>query len=330
MNLLRIIILVDGNNKIGMGHVYRSLNLVKNLRKLGHKIIFLTKEPITKKIISKTYVCKLTRNLNNNETKKFLTKFAPDIAILDKLNETKTNLQTLRQFCSIIAIDYTGKHKELISYGINILYPKSGISKTSYSDLNFAILNEKFIQTKKKIIKKKVQSILVLQGGADTYCFTPKIINAIYELDSKIQISVVLGPSFKCWPKLNQVLKKIPKPIHVYHNAKNMAPIMKKADLAVTAAGNTLLELAHLGIPSLIVCAEKFEIETAKLLEQNGFGINIGFGGNLTSRKLHFHLIRIIRDYNLRKKMNRIGPKLVDGKGASRIDEIIQTQIIGN
>ena len=327
---LKILILSDGNHKIGMGHVYRSLNLVKKLGKLGHKIIFLTKEPITKKIISQIYVCKLTRNLNNNETKKFLTKFAPDIAILDKLKESKTNLQTLRRFCPIIAIDYTGKHKELISYGINILYPKSGTSKTSHSNLNFAVLNEKFRQNKKIIIKKEVQSILVLQGGADTYCFIPKIINAIYELDSKIQISVVLGPSFKCWPKLNQVLKKIPKSIHVYHDVENMVPIMKKADLAVTAAGNTLLELAYLGIPSLIVCAEKFEIETAKLLEQNGFGINAGFGGNLTSRKLHSHLIHIIRDYNLRKKMNRTGPKLVDGKGISRIVEIIQTQIIDN
>lgn len=321
---MRIVILADGNNKIGMGHVYRTLDLSKELKNSGHSIAFLTKESIAKKIISKTDHCKLIPKLKAHQTKKFLEQFAPEIIILDKLNETKNTLTNLQKFCPIIAIDYTGKHKDLINYGINILYPKSGITKNSYSSLDYAILDEKFKRNKKKKIKKEIKFILVLQGGADTYCFTPKILEAVSGLDGDFKISVVLGPLFECWSKLNQVLKQIKKPIQIYHNVKNMSSLMQKADFAITAGGNTLLELAYLGIPSLVICGEKFEVETANLLEKNGFGINAGFGGNLSNSKIRSHLKKIINDYPLRKKMNKMGPKLVDGNGNSRIAKIIQ------
>lgn len=327
---MQIIIVADGNNKIGMGHVYRALNLSSVLKKNGHKIIFLTKEPFTKRAMSKTNECKLIQKLSNNQIQKFLKKKSPDIIIIDKLNETKKNLITFKKFCPIIGIDYTGKYKELFDYGINILYPKSGISKKSFSSLDFAIFNEKFKQIKKKKIRKEVRSILILQGGADTHCFTPKIIKAVYGLENNFKISVVLGPSFRCWSRLNHALKKMGKPVKIYHNVKNMPFLMQKYDFAITAAGNTLLELAYLGIPSVVICAERFEVETAKLLESKGFGINIGFGGNLSSSKIRHKLTDMITDYNLRKKMNRIGPTLVDGKGTSRIVKIINREIINN
>lgn len=34
----------------------------------------------------------------------------------------------------------------------------------------------------------------------------------------------------------------------------------------------TGLELAYIGIPTIFITAEKFELETAKLLEKHGFG----------------------------------------------------------
>jgi len=36
----QIIIKTDGNNTIGLGHVYRSLNLAKELKKKNIKVIF--------------------------------------------------------------------------------------------------------------------------------------------------------------------------------------------------------------------------------------------------------------------------------------------------
>jgi len=324
---MKIIIFADGNNKIGMGHVYRSLILGKKLQKNGHKITYLTKEKFTKKMISKTSHCRLYQKLTEPKTKLFLKKLSPDVAILDKLSETKTNLTNIRKLCPIFTIDYTGKNKNLINFGVNILYPDSGLDVNSYSGINYAILNKKFEKIKKIRISKHVNSILILQGGADTHCFIPKILKSVSNLEEHVQINVVLGPSFQCWKKLDKIIKQMKNPPKIYHDVKNISLLMRKSDLAITAAGNTLLELAHLGVPSLIICAEKFELETANLLQRQGFGKNLGFGKNIKSAKIFSELIDIVNNYQLRKNMNIIGPKLVDGKGTSRIIKILNHEI---
>ena len=47
-----IIIITDVDHEIGLGHVYRSLNLDKELKKNNFKIVFLTKSKILKKSAS--------------------------------------------------------------------------------------------------------------------------------------------------------------------------------------------------------------------------------------------------------------------------------------
>lgn len=322
---MRIVILADGNNKLGMGHVYRSLNLSKLLQKVGHDVVILSKNKIVKQQIVTSIKWKLIKNLSDQTTKKFLHKYSPDLAIIDKLSETKNNLQIIKKLCPIIGIDYTGKHNDLINLGINILYPKSGIIKNAFSNTNFSILDSKFLRLSKISIKKDVKSILILQGGADTYCFIPKILQSLKPINSRFEISIALGPYFQCWKSLEQSLKSYPKSIKILHDIQNMPTIMKKTDVAISAAGNTLLELSFLGIPTLVVCAEKFEVETAELLQNKGFGINLGFGKYIARKKILSNLNMIIDDYNLRKKMNIAGPKLVDGKGAIRIEKLIRT-----
>ena len=101
-----------------------------------------------------------------------------------------------------------------------------------------------------------------------------------------------------------------------------MVTLLKKADLAITAAGNTLLELANLGIPSLVICAERFENETAHHMETLGFGKNLGFGGDLSIEKITLEIRKIIQNYKFRKKMNLLGPRIIDGNGIKRVEKI--------
>ena len=98
---------------------------------------------------------------------------------------------------------------------------------------------------------------------------------------------------------------------------------MLKHDLAITAGGMTLLELSKTGIPSIVVCGEKLEEETAILMEKKGFGINLGFSKNISQDNLINKTQLLIDNYSLRKKMNNIGPKLIDGKGSSRVSKLI-------
>jgi len=182
-------------------------------------------------------------------------------------------------------------------------------------------LNKNF--KKIKSIKKKVHSILILQGGADTYCLIPQIIESLNDVDERFKITVIVGPSFKCWKKLEKAKKRSKHIIAILHNVQNMSSEMLKHDLAITAGGMTLLELSRTGMPSIIICGEKLEEETAILMEKKGFGINLGFSKNISKNYVAGKTQFLIKNYQLRKKMNKIGPKLVDGKGTSRVAKII-------
>jgi spore coat polysaccharide biosynthesis predicted glycosyltransferase SpsG len=322
---MKILILADGNHKIGMGHIYRSVSLSQELKNCGHEVTFITKDKIAKEFFSKISKCILTSNLNSLRINNFLKKFSPELILLDKLKESKAVLKNLKKFCPILAIDYTGKHYDLIDYGINILYHKTGIKKNSFSSFKYAILNKNFKKNTCINVNKEIKSLIILQGGSDTYCFTPKILKSILSLKNNLKISVVLGPSFKCNKKLNQIIKESDNKIKIFQNVKNMSNLMQKHDIAITAGGNTLVELAYLGIPSIIICGEKFELETAELMAKNGFGINVGFGGSITSSKIQLNLKNLINNYPLRKKMNEIGPKLVDGNGSHEITKILKS-----
>ena len=80
-----IIIRADGNSKIGMGHVFRTLNLAFILNQKNHRILFLTTDRLVKSLIKKKkFECKLLPLTISNQ-KKFLTNFHSDISfwILD-------------------------------------------------------------------------------------------------------------------------------------------------------------------------------------------------------------------------------------------------------
>ena len=318
-----IIIKTDGSNEIGLGHIYRSVNLAKELKKENYKIIFLTKSNISTKIIPKIFTVKKIKN-NLNELQNILNKINPKIIIIDKLEENLDEIKILKEKSTVVAIDYTGKNKKYIKFGINLLYHKSGIQgKNSFSGFNLTILSDSIRKKKPIKIIKKVKKIFVIQGGTDTPCNTPKIINSLNQINENIQINIVVGLSFNCWKILNESIKNSVHDVKIFHNIKNIGEIMQKNDIAITGGGMTSLELCHLGVPSIIICGASFENETSSLLEKNGFGINLGYKKNISEKKIVATVKKLMANYEQRKEMNKIGQKLIDGNGIKRVINII-------
>jgi spore coat polysaccharide biosynthesis protein SpsF len=318
----KIFFLVDGNNKIGLGHVHRMINLAHEIKKLNKNIIFLTNDVLVKKIISSNFLCHIIQK--NKKQFNLITK--NDLVIVDKHNEPKNNLLFFKKNSKIlIGIDYIGKGKTHFSKGINILYPKSGITgKKSYSGFKYSILNENFKNVKPIKIKKIPKSIVLLQGGTDSNCFTPKIINSILQLNLKLKITIIGNLSKKCESNVKKIIQKHPKQIIFKKNVSSIHNEFVKHDLAITGAAMTMLELASLGIPSIIICTEKFETETANLLTKLKYGINLGYQTNVSDKRIKNTLSVLFQNYKLRAKMNEYGPKIIDCKGTSRISNLIR------
>lgn len=322
-----IIIRTDGDNEIGLGHVYRSLNLAKELKENNFKIIFLTKSEMLKKIIPKKFEIKiLKKNIKNLEN--ILENLNPKIIIIDKLKENTDELRILNDKSTVIAIDYIANNKKIIKNGINILYQKSGIlGKNSFSGFDFTILSESIRKIRPIKISKKVKKIIIIQGGSDTPCNTPTIINALNAIDEDIQINVIVGRAFKCWKKLEKSMDNSIHKIKLFSDIKNIGKVMIKNDIAITGGGMTSLELCNLGIPSIIICGASFENETSSLLEKNGFGVNLGYEKKISKEKITATVKELMINYQQRKEMNEIGQKLVNDYGIKKVSNVILSMI---
>ena len=318
----KIIFIVDGNNTIGLGQVYRALNLAKEIKKLNKNILFITNDFLAKKLVKPLFHCKLFSEINL-KTDMIISK--DDLVIIDKHEETRKKLNYFKSNSYLtIGIDYIGKGKKLLSKGINILYPQSGITgKKGYSGFQYSILDPSFKKSCSIKIRKQVKSLVIMQGGTDSHCFIPNIIDSISQLKSKLKITVIIGP-IEYNKKLQKSIDKSNLSIEVKRNVKFMHKELARHDIAITGGGMTLLELSKLGIPSIIICTEKFETETASLLSKSGFGINLGYYEKLSNQKIKNAISRLIQDYKLRTEMNSIGPKIIDGNGTKRVCKLIK------
>lgn len=255
-----------------------------------------------------------------------LDAFLPDAVILNQLNSPPELVTEIKKRDILVAtVDDTGPAAASADLRFNPEY----VIADAYCGHTFIPLRLDYQQEnlKERVVSKEVRTILVTLGGSDTYGFTPKVVRAISNLPEEISITIIAGPSFQHNCELDLAIRDSHRTFNVIHNVKDMIPLMCSADIAICSAGLTLFELACLGIPVVIICAELFEEETAQYMENNGFGINLGFGEKVSEHAISQAVLSIISDYERRKSMSLKGKKLIDGAGADRIIEIIEHSI---
>lgn len=319
---LKVLFKTKGGHKEGMGDVTSSLALAEEFRKTGHKVAFILNA--NKNVISLVSQAGFEFHIAENmegitacmENKKV------DIAILNQLETPEEEALLFKKHSKmLVTIEDTGVSAKLADLRVNVLYPIDD----SITDFKYIPLAPVY-QEKHKIakhIKEKTENILVTQGGSDTYGFTPKILRALYSIPNDININVVLGPNFSHDQELNEVVNKAPRKYNLIRGVKDLSDLMLEADLAISAGGNTLFELACIGIPTIVVCGEPFEVRTAERMQQAGFGINLGFGRDVDGKRITETASAILNDHSTRTAMSRRGKELVGGQGAHKIIEIV-------
>lgn len=319
---LKICFKTKGGHKEGMGDVTSSIALAEEFRSKSNNILFIinNNQNVINLISQKGFKYNIYKNLEQIE--EYLNEDSIDIAILNQLNTMEEEALLFRKKSQImVTIDDTGKSAGFADLSVNALYP----IENSISDFRFIALPSTF-QKKHHIQRKtnkRIENLLVTQGGSDTYGFTPKIVKSLFSIPKDISVNIILGPNFSHNSELAEVRQKAPREFNIIRGKTDLSDFMLDSDLAVSAGGISLFELACLGVPTLVVCGERFEVKTAKRLEREGFGLCLGFGEEIEEKEICNAVNRIMWNFKLRSVMNLNGKNLIDGKGIKRIKEEI-------
>ncbi|OGQ05087.1 MAG: UDP-2,4-diacetamido-2,4,6-trideoxy-beta-L-altropyranose hydrolase [Deltaproteobacteria bacterium RIFCSPLOWO2_01_44_7] len=358
-NKLKFVFRVNGNKEIGMGHLMRCLYLaeylqgpslflingngavVEKVKAFGHDyrvISSLTPKDFEVMIQTLESYPNRSEKIQPSEAeeiqemKKWLCDVKNLILITDLLSPSDHYLRSLKAIGHfLVSIDEMGQ----VLFPSNLVFNCNAVShakkyktaKTTkiYMGKQFALLKDEFLNGAGLNIKEKVKKILVTCGGTDMKGLSIKVLKALKNFAKEIEVVLIKGFDFKFETELNSLLREI-KPIQVLKNVQNMREQMLSADIAFASGGTTMYELAALGVPSIILDQYEHQNEFASEMEREGALLNLGLGVNADSKRIENAVFGLL-PFKKRKEMSLAAKKAIDGRGASRVAQIIQEHV---
>lgn len=321
---MKIFLITEGNKKIGFGHITRCLSLYHAFKVRGYNPKFI--------INGDDSVLDLINNCNykffdwiNNKTKLFkeiqdsyiviIDSYLADIKIYKRVSELA---KTPIYFDDIKRLDYPQGIVINGSIGARTLnYPQK--KKTTYLlGTKYQPMRKAFWEVQEKEIRENIESIMITFGGNDIRNLTPKILKLFTNKYHDIKKNVIIGNGYTNFNDIEKV-KDENTYFHYNLNDIGMKELMLSSDIAISASGQTLQELALTGVPTIAIAIADNQMNICKSWLDNGFIEFAGLWRNKNLIQNISHAVVKLKAKNTRAYKSNIGKSLIDGKGTERI-----------
>lgn len=331
---------VDSNDIIAMGHLMRCMSIAGQLEK---KPIFICSERTTEEFITNAgYKCICLDNQYDEKEQELelllsvIDENNVELLLIDSYSVTEHYFDVLHNKVKLAYIDDINAFKYNVDILINYTY---GTQRLIYDRWNYKnvelLLGSRYVPLRSQfrqlpIMISNVRNIYLTTGGTDGHHM---ILELIRRLDIKrYGINVVLGKYYKDREQLDKYIKdnsgyRENHDINVYQNISDIADVMKQNDIAISAGGTTLAELASLGIPTICFSMADNQIPGTTKYAQDGLMIYAGdirTDKNEVIERIVREVQRLTQDRECREEMARRMRESFDGKGAGRIAAILE------
>ncbi len=339
------LIRADGNAKIGAGHLMRCLTIADELRKLvdSRQILFVCADLQSAELALKrgyeafllwSDPCDMEAELSAWPRIPVKNK-GTSIIIVDSYFATKRYLQKLREYGSVTLLDDMGEDcfpvDRLINYNA---FADVERYENLYRDSNAElILGSAYVPIRPQFsekayeVREQAENVLITTGGGDIDNIAGRILKGIQEkeTDGRLNYHLVAG-SFNPHYEWMKALEKKSAHIHIYHNVQDMADLMSRCDLAVTAGGSTVYELAAMGVPFICFSYAENQEKMTEFLDRKGIACSAGAyhrDPDAVLGRIAQWTVELARDPEKRTKCYTTERRLTDGLGAKRLAEIL-------
>jgi len=318
-----IVIRADASAHIGVGHAMRCLALAEAWIDLGGQVVFASAElpdAIAARIAATG--ARVATVTTPADTAALARDVGARFAVVDgyHLGAAEQEALSMTGAC-LLVIDDRG---ETATQAADlVLNQDASATEELYSELDaklllglsYVLLRREF-RTAASIrhVPEVARHVLVSFGGADPANLTPIALEALASLDG-LDVFVIAGMAN---PHQLVVPPDARATIWIVQSVDDMAAQMRRADLAVVAAGSTCWELAACGVPMVAVAAADDQLAITESLGQLGLGVPLtldGFG----VASLRSIIASLARDEIWRGHMARKGREVIDGQGALRV-----------
>ncbi|MBQ8495545.1 MAG: cytidyltransferase [Clostridia bacterium] len=265
----KVAIYVNGNNKRGVGHIYRALELADefytkpdiyfDINQTDPKIFGTT----THNLIPVNGIAELFDRCKEKQ----YTVFINDI--LTTSIDYMIGLRSVLPDAKIVNFEDDGEGILKADLVFNALYHDSTMPQIRAGE-KYYICGKLFMFYDPIQIQSEVKRVFISFGGADPQNYSDRLLSMISKPEySQYHFVVVLG---RAKHNVKELLEYNQYPnIEVFYDVPNMPELMSTCDIGVTSRGRTGYELALLGIPSIAMAQNKREEKHGFVCNENGF-----------------------------------------------------------
>ncbi len=331
----------DANNYIGSGHIMRCLSIADALRDLDQEVTFLTADYQAESLLCRfgfPFRVLHTDYRQMEQELPLLSEWIPkgDTLLVDSYYVTHRYLAELKKHTRLIYMDdlcsFPYPVDAVIDYNLFAEdYPyqvqENPDKPRFYLGPQYVPLRREFREAIEartgECSPSPIQKVLLSTGGGDSYGLAGKIVESLLreETCKNLQIYVICGAFSNQLPKLLELAGHHDN-VLVYQNVQNMSELMRQCDVAITAAGSTMYELAGMGLPMLCFSFAENQKPMVEAFRKRGL---VPYGGDYLEKQdrlfaeLTTELTKLLQDAESFRTYREKLSHLVDGKGAIRI-----------
>ena len=325
---MKALILSEGGRDIGFGHIARCTSLYQLFGEIGIASEFMVNgdESVTNLLKGKNY--QIIDWLKNREEVFYVIRDV-DIVIVDSYLADYGFYKKISKLVKIPV--YIGSNKRL-------RYPRGMVVKESlYAEElkyparksivyllgpKYAMLRREFFEVPEKEIKKRIESALITFGSNDLHSLIPMVMKLLDESYPELIKNVVIGNAFHNIKDI-EALKNRQTNLIYSPDAEGMRKVMLASDICISAGGQTLYELARVGVPTIGICSAEEQKRNLESWQKNGFIEYVGWFSDKDLTDKIIYAINKLTAHNERIKRSGIGRSYIDGRGVKRVAEII-------
>lgn len=326
----------DGNEKLGIGHLMRCFVIAREWRMREAACCFLVSDETSAQLVREQGFEAVTLNSRWDNLdqeldglKELLEKRGAEILLLDSYYYSENYVRTLGEICTVAALGDRANNDcpadIVINYNIyaeeNVVQQPESRTVRLLGTKYFPLRTEFF--GKRVTVQRTVDRIYLSAGGTDQFKVLLPLAKKL--LAKGYEVEAVTGRFNEQLLWLEQLEKENNK-FHLHVDAKCVSAIMKNCQIAISAAGITLYELCAMGIPTITFAFADNQIKGAEAMCSRNIMLGVGDIRGQLPQKID-QIIEKVRaldeQLELRQEFSRRMQDCVDGKGASRISDVL-------
>jgi len=329
---MQVLFVTEGGRRRGFGHLSRCLALSQAFEERGLSSGFILSGDESVKNILGNREC---RYLDWIEDEERLMQWIKDtrIVVVDSYNGKGELYNKIALNVDVpVYIDDLGQvdvSRGIVInwniYATNLKFPdRTGV--TYLLGPEYVALRKSFWKVPKKEIRKVVNSVLITFGGDDSRSLTPMALELLVRSFPAMTKCVVIGRAFENKREISAAADGNTRFIDA-PGGRDMRKLMLRSDVAISAGGQTLYELARTASPAIAVTVADNQRSNVEHWEETGFIENAGcwdddrLADNLENK------FRRLLDFEKRLGSSKVGENVVSGNGARKIADIVEKRL---